>query len=42
MPVYPVRKPATYGRDGINKILIPYRKEAEKPPPFLTGFIRKR
>jgi hypothetical protein len=34
MPVYPVRNPATYGRDDINKILIPYRKDRVKAPVF--------
>jgi hypothetical protein len=42
LPVYLVGKPATYGRDDINKILIPYRKESLKPPSFPTGFIQKR
>ena len=37
-PFTPLESPAIYGRDDIDKILIPYRKGGVKAPSFLTGF----
>ena len=31
--LYPVRKPAIYGGDGIDKILIPFRRTGKSPIP---------